>query len=351
MNKYQISLVSASDNNAGGKAPSDVFEIAKKLDYKPEKVILKSDLGKFGRQLSSLIQWKQIFKDVKRDSIILIQAPIYSHYLGRSYYLRKLKRQKNIKYIFLVHDVEELRQIYNDSYQQKQLNEILDLVNIIIVHNKKMKSFFERKGVSSEKIINLEIFDYLTASDATKKSIDYSQEIIIAGNLDVKKTRYLRDLNIIPVSFSLYGPNFSLSSYPNVHYNGSVAPDDLPKLFQKGFGLIWDGDSVDNCQGPFGNYLRYNNPHKLSLYLNAGIPVIIWKYAAEANFVEKYKVGFTVESLHELPKLLESISSEEYAQVVKNTKKLSYKLSRGFFTTRALREAEERINGDRSNER
>ncbi|NRO11242.1 Beta-1,6-galactofuranosyltransferase WbbI [Lactobacillus helveticus] len=53
-----------------------------------------------------------------------------------------------------------------------------------------------------------------------------------------------------------------------------------------------------------GNYLRYNDPHKLSLYLASGIPVIIWKKAAEAKFVEENKVGITVDSLEDYRRYL-----------------------------------------------
>ena len=46
------------------------------------------------------------------------------------------------------------------------------------------------------------------------------------------------------------------------------------------FGLVWDGISVETCAGVYGEYLKVNNPHKTSLYLASGIPVIIWKEAA-----------------------------------------------------------------------
>ena len=28
------------------------------------------------------------------------------------------------------------------------------------------------------------------------------------------------------------------------------------------FGLVWDGTSKDTCIGGFGEYLKFNNPHK-----------------------------------------------------------------------------------------
>ena len=65
-----------------------------------------------------------------------------------------------------------------------------------------------------------------------------------------------------------------------------------------------------------GKYLKINNPHKLSLYLAVGLPVVIWDEAAEAEFVLKENVGFTVKSLYDLPEKLEAVSDNDY-QIMK----------------------------------
>lgn len=61
-------------------------------------------------------------------------------------------------------------------------------------------------------------------------------------------------------------------------WHGSFKPEESPEHLQG----VWDGDSVDTCAGNTGAYLRYNNPHKTSLYLACGMPVIVWKEAAIA---------------------------------------------------------------------
>ncbi|MBT8943652.1 galactofuranosyltransferase, partial [Lactobacillus delbrueckii subsp. bulgaricus] len=79
-----------------------------------------------------------------------------------------------------------------------------------------------------------------------------------------------------------------------------------------GFGLIWYGSSIETCDGAFGNYLRYNDPHKLSLYLASALPVIIWSQAAEASFIIDNNLGLTIDSLNDLPKVLNKVTKEEY---------------------------------------
>ena len=53
----------------------------------------------------------------------------------------------------------------------------------------------------------------------------------------------------------------------NVVYKGVYPPDQLPDKIQGGWGLIWDGSSLKGCQGNYGEYLKYNNPHKTSFYI------------------------------------------------------------------------------------
>lgn len=68
----------------------------------------------------------------------------------------------------------------------------------------------------------------------------------------------------------------------------------------------------ETCSGGKGEYLRINNPHKLSLYLAVGLPVIIWDEAAEAEFVLRENVGFTIKSLYELSEKMALISDDDY---------------------------------------
>lgn len=50
--------------------------------------------------------------------------------------------------------------------------------------------------------------------------------------------------------------------------------------------MVWDGESIDGGLGLSGQYLKYNNPHKLSVIFTSGLPVIIWNEAAEAGLVK-----------------------------------------------------------------
>ena len=47
-----------------------------------------------------------------------------------------------------------------------------------------------------------------------------------------------------------------------------------------------------------------------------GIPVIVWKESAEAEFVAREGLGIAVSSLKELPDRISAISDEEYGHML-----------------------------------
>ncbi|WP_172992928.1 hypothetical protein [Lactobacillus helveticus] len=92
---------------------------------------------------------------------------------------------------------------------------------------------------------------------------------------------------------------------------------------------MWDGKDYKKCVGKIGNYLRYNNPHKISMYLVANMPVIIWSKAAEANFVKENNIGILVDSLDELPNILNNLTEKKYEVMLENVKKIKSLLQKG----------------------
>ena len=127
----------------------------------------------------------------------------------------------------------------------------------------------------------------------------------------------------------------------NVVYNGSFSPEELVSHLEGSFGLVWDGISAETCAGAFGEYLRINNPHKLSLYLAAGLPVIIWKEAALAPFVAENKVGFAVSSLYEIRDVVDRLPDNEYQTMKENAKQIGLHLRKGQYLLTALSKVEE----------
>lgn len=102
------------------------------------------------------------------------------------------------------------------------------------------------------------------------------------------------------------------------------------------FGLIWDGDSTQEITGLAGHYIRYNTPHKTSLYLASGLPVIISKNAAIASFVQDNNIGVCINSLSEISTEALDISSELYRRMKENVLLVGQKLRKGYYLENAI---------------
>lgn len=329
--------------NATNKARSDAEKIFEMQNFK--KIVVPT---KYKRETNKLLKikqirylisnyfvWKRTLKVLNENDTVVIQYPILNSLFGLNKILKKLKKRK-INTVLLIHDLDSLRNSKKNIILKEDYKN-LNSASKVIVHNDKMKNEVEKMNVDSSKIIVLGVFDYLF------KQIDYKNrnkdnEIIIAGNLSKQKTKYIEKLNkLSKIKFNLYGIGYEKSEEDiNIKYCGKFPPEELLNELDGSFGLIWDGDSLESCTGNLGNYLRFNNPHKTSLYLAAGIPVIVWSKSAISDFVNKNNVGITVDSLYELEEKITNIKSEEYSVMLDNAKKLSAKLKEGYFLSNAL---------------
>lgn len=343
INKYLITENNGNDNHAGSKARNDVEDILfnngyKKLEVKKYK---KSDglKNKINILFNLTIDWIKVFMKVERKSTVIVQYPLESPKKIVNFYLNKVKLIKNIQFIAIIHDLESLRfSRESDRFEIKFLNEY----SYIVCHNEKMKEYLVSNGLNKEKIICLEIFDYLFKSGNKLLSRDNNNEIVIAGNLSEEKSPYVYLLNSISeeIKFNLFGPNFKEYDSKNIEYMGQYPPEKLPYILKGSYGLVWDGNSINTCDGITGNYLKYNNPHKLSLYIVSRLPVIVWEKSAMASFVQKEQIGFAVSSLTEIGDIIKSISNDDYNKMINNLDKLSKKLNEGYYLKAAIEKIE-----------
>lgn len=344
LNKYQLTEFRYQDCMAGQKAPTDVTIIAAKSGYKP--ITLNRGTVTRGTEQTRLA-WEDIADNLKEDSYLILQLPLLDDTEGL-YKIFDIKKKKNIKIIGIVHDINIVRgnPTEYDFRQYKVLKEVPD---VLIVHNMYMVKMLADRGFDSDRLVKLEIFDYLIPD---YKEIKESDGIVIAGNLMESKAGYVYQINKINnVTFNLFGANYNAKKpFDNINYFGAFLPDELIKNLTGKYGLVWDGDSVETCSGGKGEYLKINNPHKLSLYLAVGLPVIIWDEAAEADFVLRENVGFTVRSLYDLPGKMSDISNNNYEIMKKNAEKVGARLRNGEYLTRALKKAEEKIQEIRDGE-
>lgn len=336
---YYVEYKKREENTAGPKAPNDIYLISQNLNFKNLTIKIDENENKLIRKLKVIIFWLSLFYKLKRNDIVIYQYPTYG-VKDAIKFIPLLKKYKKIEFIAVIHDLDSLRIGLHSSSEIVTLadNLLLPMFDKIICHNNEMKNYLITKGFTKNQLSCIEIFDYVSTVDANCKQ--NSEGIVIAGNLSKDKSPYLYKLIDSDLGFklNLFGPNFDNSQDlgENVEYLGSFKPDELPRKIEGKFGLVWDGDSIETCSGVTGNYLRYNNPHKTSLYLASGLPVIIWKEAAMAKFIQENNVGILVDNLLDIEKVLQEISVDEYELLKKNAMKIGEKLREGYYYRRVI---------------
>lgn len=332
--------------NAGNKARNDVEEIVKREGYQPLLLTVEDwyQMGTVKAQQHKAKALAQAFSQLKSGDQLLIQFPMLHHSFFTTRLVRKIQR-RGVQVYFIIHDLEALRYANLDTVPLKhkirvhlQESSLLKVADGVIAHNPIMKSVLVEKGIPEHKLVSLEIFDYLIPNYQEKDGLSKDQPIIVAGNLAQEKAGYLYQLPARP-AYNLYGVGFDESrALANETYFGSFLPDELPAALEGGFGLVWDGDSAETCSGVFGEYLRYNNSHKASLYLASGFPLVVWKQSALSHFVLEKGCGIAVESLHDLSQAIEQLDDKAYQDLLVTAKRIGQKIREGFYLTKALRQ-------------
>ncbi|MCR5119519.1 MAG: hypothetical protein K6B44_07875 [Lachnospiraceae bacterium] len=338
---YQLCDKDEGRCDAWGKAPRDMSLIADSLGFERVNIRMQNEsrsvAGFIKRHFCFVKDYIRAYRKIERNGILLMQHPLYEPLPFRYLILRLLKK-KNVKFISQVIDVEKLRDCEN-TFLKHEFEFMFRYSEVIIVHNKRMLEWFVSKGMSRDRLVDVEIFDNI--GNAEIKKPVFEKSITVAGGLKLKKSGYLRFLGgVTDYPVHLYGPvekdENIMQYFTAAKYHGVFPSDELAEKLLGGFGLVWDGEAAEGGTGSYGEYLKYNDPHKLGLYLSAGIPVIVWKESAAALFVEKYKVGLCIGNLNEIADILNNISEEEWKLYSENALIEGEKIRKGEHFRNAL---------------
>ena len=142
--------------------------------------------------------------------------------------------------------------------------------------------------------------------------------------------------------FNVYGTGTELDYlHKTVNYKGKFPPDELPDILDGNLGLIWDGSYNDEDEAYcLKNYTKYNNPHKLSLYIAAGLPVVAWKKSAIADFIQKYDIGYLIDNIYDI----NNIDFSNYNVKLNNINNVQKQARSGYFTTNAINKCIKEMN-------
>lgn len=329
MKLIEFNAYKSSERNASSKAKNDVSSILKSLGFKDLYTPSRHRMIRILQQLWSIIV-------IPSDTILFIQ---YQSHIPLIYKLLSFK--KKVKKIAILHDVESLR----GSIAAENEIELLNSFDVIIDHNERMHKYLVNNGLKTF-IQDIHIFDYLLDKKITIHANYDKHSIFFAGNLSKSVfLQHLADLNNL--HFNIYGATFEginkIIEQQNITYKGSFSPDELISNIEGGWGLVWDGNDLSTCFGINGEYMRYNNPHKVSLCVVSERPVIIWSHAAMADYINSRGIGICVDNLSDLYDKIKSIDDTEYANMLQNVKAEKERLINGQNLKDCMKKAENQL--------
>lgn len=339
--KYQfcIRFDEIDVNSSASKAVLDCNIIFSALGYRDYTLTVPHNRDKkkyYIRLISELIRF---FRGIRSHSIIGIQYPLLSINKVFRYFI-KLARWKHIRFFCVVHDIESLRTGGKDEVLIRAEVAQLNAYDVLIVHNPTMQDWLQKAGVT-QPMFSLTLFDYLTDKALPAFQPQQAETINYAGNL--AKSLFIYQLPVLKNHrLTVFGPGFApekLSPGTTIKWGGVFSPEQIVAELKGGYGLIWDGTRIDGGDTALGNYLNYNNPHKASLYLAAGLPLIAPRRSAIGKLITERGIGVLIDTLYDLDHI--STDASTYQNLQANVLKIRPEVISGIFFTRAVQQAEQ----------
>lgn len=293
-------------------------------------------------------EWSRALGGLGEGDSLFVATPPSEKFTGLASVIRRVK-ERGCRIVIVVFDLERFMEPYYSGWKALKYamslraeRRLFGLADVMMVHNESMKNYIADMGVDPDIIVPVGIMDYLREQEPDAEDIlrrtGRDKPVVFCGNLTPGKAGFLRN---VPEGLRIdaYGPGFEYEETGGISYRGVLPPLRLMDEMNASFGLVWDGDSAETAAGACGEYLRYNNPHKMALYLASGIPVIVWEGSAMAGLVRTENCGFAVASLADVRGRIEAMTDAEYDEMVDNAIKVGAGMRRGDHIRAAVIEA------------
>lgn len=316
-----------NSTSAGNKAKSDYEDIlaaagARNIglgrSYSPSKIrAFALNLAGVAKAAASL----------RRGDTLVLQYPV-KKYFG---FMCRVARLRGARTVTFIHDLGSFRRrALSPHHEIARLSQ----TDAVISANEAMSEWLRLHGLDRP-IVAMGLHDYL--SDARPQPgcevPRMPLNVVYAGSLNARKNSFLALLCALPKTWDLHifgnMPETDSRMYERVTLHPYMDSDAFISHAGGGFGLVWDGDSLEACTGCFGEYLRYNSPHKASFYLRAGMPLIVWSQSALAPIVKAEGIGLAVESLTDLDRMLAAVTEANYEAMRRAVGRVSERLASG----------------------
>lgn len=291
----------------------------------------------YPRQAHNFTNWQSMLAGtvatVQPDDNVIYQTPTWAGMDIENEVVRLLK-QRGANVIAFVHDIEYVR--FPDRFQKNGQIDYYNQFTGLIVATEPQRQRLMADGVRVPIIVSGP-WSYLQERPLVAPS--YSQRVHYAGNLVSWKSGFLSRLGA-DTRIEVYGSNnmehdlgYSLGA--GVNYHGSLTQVELTERLSNGFGLIWDEDD----HGHYTDYALTNMPHKFSLYLSLGMPIIGKRGSVVGQLIERFTLGWVLDDISALAELVAGIDQHSYDRHVAQSMQAGRLVRSGRYTQLAALKA------------
>lgn len=316
-----------STRYGGGKARVDMEDVLCDMgavNLGLPRTFYANKVVDYFRNLAGIIRF---MASARRGDTLVLQYPVKKYFR----LICRVARLRGVRTIALIHDLGSFRRHRLTARQEISK---LSLADAVIAANANTVKWLRDHGFTKPATEQV-AWDFLSeASPGGDSSNPLS--VLFVGGLKPGSNGFLYKLPAA-LDVELYGNSAPEQIPANCHNNGFGRPDDIIAGASGRYGLIWYGTTLEHDDnGYIGEYIAYCNSHKLGLYMRAGKPVVMWKGAGAAPFVEREGIGLTVDSLADLDKVLAGVTPDQYAAMLGNVRRVAARVARGDYFREAL---------------
>jgi hypothetical protein len=276
-----------------------------------------------------------LLNTVLPGDLVIVQYPLWTNYMQFELeFVRYLKNDRKAKVVALVWDI--ISWIHDDrkrDYTKDASLWILNEYDLVVAANPKMANRLLTEGGVKTPMISMDLTDFIYHGPLKEKRF-IKQLFYVATGIDPAIINEYQ--SSMPINF--IGPyNKKTSTFDYIHLLGPMRSEEIPFQFDGGFGLLYY-PTGGGYKG-MSHYGEYNNPMKLSLYLAAGLPVIMLSNMAHAEWVKKYRLGIVVDSLSQIDAAIDNLVEADYDEMLTNLKPWQHAVTNGFFSKQLALEA------------
>ncbi|MCK8606209.1 beta-1,6-galactofuranosyltransferase [Leuconostoc citreum] len=269
---------------------------------------------------------------IQPGDLVVVQFPMWMHLNFQAEFFDSIKNIESVRMISLIQDIPTWMFTKGNDYDRDNdfwLNQ-LKKFDLIVVANEKMANKLREDGVIVP-MVTMGIWDYIY--QGPRKDKLFKKKLYYVGGRDIVDIDYTCST---PLHFYNKNTEKKVLDCGSVTWNGRKPSDEIVAEIDGGFGIVVSDNIKEKSNMNFVYYNQFNNPTKLSLYLAAGIPLIVSSKTPHAAFVKEHGIGLVVDDLNDIDQMLATMIALDYQKLINRVIPWQKAVCEGYFVKRAL---------------